>query len=66
MNRKYLKRYVVTEEIIDGEPSKCYTIRVNTDVSPSRFKILNSFDTFEEADKFIRGIRFLQEYRGVV
>lgn len=48
-----LKEYVICEELINGIYG-LYTIRVNTDCSPLRFKIIADFDTFEEADKYIK------------
>lgn len=46
---KELKEYVVAEEIIKGKPSGSYTVRANTDINPSRFIVVASFDTYEEA-----------------
>lgn len=48
-----LKEYVVCDECIKGEYGH-YSIRVNTDCSPARFRVLASFDTFEEANNFLR------------
>lgn len=52
-----LAEYVVCEEIINGQPSKTYTVRANTDCSPARFIVIDSFDTFEEADEFCHSLR---------
>lgn len=46
-----LKEYVVCAEEIKG--NLYYSVRVNTDCSPVRFKVIESFDTFEDADSFI-------------
>jgi len=61
-----LKEYVVADEIINGELSHYYTIRVKTDVSPNRFKIVASFNSYEEAHNFVKGLRLLKQYRSVV
>ena len=52
-----MKEYVVAEELINGEPSGFYTVRVNTDVNPARFIAIDSFDTYEEAEALIRFLR---------
>lgn len=52
-----MKEYCVAEELIDGKPSGFYTVRTNTDVSPSRFIVIDSFDTFEEANELIHYLK---------
>lgn len=58
---KKFKEYVLCEEIVNGEHyTGFFTIRANTDCSPSRFDIIDSFDTYEdalEAEHFFRGLR---------
>lgn len=51
------KEHCVCEEKINGKWSGLYSIRVNTDCNPLRFRIIESFDTFEEADEFARNLR---------
>ena len=51
-----IEQYIVAEEIINGQGG-FYSIRVNTDVNPTRFNSIASFDTFEEANKFIHELR---------
>lgn len=48
-----LKEYVIAyEPSVNG-----LTIRVNTDVSPVRFRPVSSYDTFEEANEAMAEIR---------
>ena len=56
-----LKKYVVCEEIIDNIYG-CYSVRINTDCSLSRFKVLADFDTFEEADNYVDYLRHPEEH----
>ncbi len=44
-----MKKFLVCEEIINDKPSKCYSIRVNTDACPSRFIIKGEADSYKEA-----------------
>lgn len=55
MKSVMLKKNVVCEEYINGK--SFYTVRTNTDCSPLRFKILADFDTYEEANDYIRYLR---------
>lgn len=48
-----MKRYAVCEEIINGKLSGCYSIRMSFDTSPTRFIVIKTFDSYEEADDFI-------------
>ena len=59
-NTIILKEYVVCEEYINNEP--LYTVRTNTDCSPSRFKVLADFNTYEEADDYIDYLRHPEDY----
>ena len=45
------ERYCICEEIINGVPSGCFTIRVESDCNPNRFKVIGTFDTFERAEQ---------------
>lgn len=51
-NKMIDEKCVVCEEIINDKPSRCYTIRVESDCCPSRFIKLGTFDTYEEAEEF--------------
>lgn len=55
-----LKQYVVCEEYVNGK-NGYFTVRVNTDCSSNRFKVIATFDTFEEADKYIQDLRHLSD-----
>lgn len=57
MINKELRTYVVAEELINDKPSGFYTIRQNTDVSPARFVVIDSFDTLQEAFNHIKYCR---------
>lgn len=48
-----MKKYVVCEEKINNKWSGCFTIREKNDCNPVRFRIIKSFDTYEEANAFI-------------
>ncbi len=55
------KKYIVCEECIDGKWG-FYSIRMNTDCSPSRFIIVASFDTYEEANEYIDYLLHPEDY----
>lgn len=46
-----LKEYVVCAEEIKG--NLYYSVRANTDCSPVRFKVIESFDTYKDAYDYI-------------
>ena len=48
-----MERYAVCEEIINGKPSGCYSIRLSSDASSARFIVIKTFDSYEEADDLI-------------
>ena len=48
-----MEQYAVCEEIINGKPSGCYSIRMSFDTNPARFIVIKIFDSYEEADDFI-------------
>ena len=60
MKSVMLKEFVVCEEYINNK--SFYTVRVNIDCNPSRFKILADFDTYEEADEYIDYLRHPENY----
>ena len=45
-------KYCICEEKINGKWSGCFSIRINTDCNPERFRIIKSFNTFEKANNF--------------
>ena len=45
------ERYCICEEIIGGQLSGCFTIRVESDCIPGRFRIIGSYETFEHANQ---------------
>ena len=55
-----LKEYIVCEEYINN--NSYYTVRVNTDRNPLRFKVLADFDTYEEASDYINYLRHPEDY----
>lgn len=46
-----LKEYVVCAEKIGD--NYYYSVRANTDCSPVRFKVIKSFDTYEDANEYV-------------
>lgn len=56
-----LKEFVVCEELIDG-CYDLYTVRINTDCSSARFKVLADFDTYKEAHEYIDYLRHPEDY----
>lgn len=50
-----MKEYVVCAENINGKDF--YSIRANTDCSAVRFRVIKSFDTYEEAEEFVEILR---------
>lgn len=50
-----MKEYVVCAENIKGKDF--YSIRANTDCSAVRFRVIKSFDTYEEAEEFVEILR---------
>lgn len=54
------KKYVVCEERIKDK--SFYTIRINTDCNPLRFKILADFDTYTKANDYIDYLRHPEDY----
>ena len=60
MKSVMLKEFVVCEEYINDE--SFYTVRVNTDCSSLRFKVLADFNTYEEADDYINYLRHPEDY----
>ena len=55
-----LKEYVVCEEYINAK--SFFTVRINNDCNPLRFKVVADFDTFEEADDYINYLRHPEDY----
>lgn len=58
-----LKEYVVCEEIINGK--SIYTIRTNTDCSPTRFNIMGDFDSYDDARIFQDCLYFPLDYLNI-
>lgn len=53
------KKFAVCEELkYDG----CYTIRLSSDCSSNRFRILNEFDSYEEAKEYIDYLKYPEEF----
>lgn len=59
MRSAILKEFVVCEELGYYD---LYTVRVKTDCSPARFKVLADFDTYEEANDYIDYLRHPEDY----
>lgn len=60
--------YVVCEELINNRRSECYTIRVESDCSSSRFLILGIFKTYEAANNYIHkleGVHIQESTNGI-
>lgn len=57
-----LKEYVVCDEQINGFYCGCYSIRSIYDSCSSRFRILASFDTYEEASDYINYMLHPEDY----
>ena len=62
MKSAMLKEYVVCEEILGDHMYGLYTVRINTDCNPARFKVLADFDTYEEAADYINYLRHPEDY----
>lgn len=57
-----MKEFVVCDEQINGYYCGNYTIRTINDSLSTRFRIIDSFDTYEEADKYINYLLHPEDY----
>lgn len=57
-----LKKYVVCDEQIHGHYCDCYSVRTIHDACFPRFRIMNSFDTYEEANDYINYMLHPEDY----
>ena len=57
-----LKEYVVCDEQINGFYCGCYSIRSIHDSLSLRFRIMASFNTYEEANEYIDYLRHPEDY----
>ena len=55
------KEFVVCDEEINGQYGH-YSIRVNTDCNPLRFKVIANFDNYEDAAEYVDYLRHPEDY----
>lgn len=53
---------VICDEIINGQMSHCYTIRDENDCSPVRFHKVATFDTYDDARKYLDFLAKAREF----
>ena len=57
-----LKEYIVCDEQINGFYCGCYTVRSIHDTYSPRFRVMGSFDTYEEANEYIDYLLHPKDY----
>ena len=57
-----LKEYIVCDEQINGFYCGCYSVRSINDAYSPRFRIMGSFDTYEEAKDYINYMLHPEDY----